>query len=270
MPGFRFRYRLNGGVPTVRPLPRKDGQTLTEGDMLNVELGEVDLGATGDTELLGAAIAARDGEGSTSDIKVITDADAVYAVTDPNARTNGETLDLTGSTGAQAVAPSSNQDFVVVVNCAATEETLVRINRASEIAWAQRQQPEARRVGGQLNAALARAVVRCHHEYVGRGPTKARAFSCDNVIVVVMEHVMTQAEQSLAADGRGGAVLHARQELQAAMRGRLVAVVEDLTGIEVRAAMSTSHIDSDMAVELFVLDRPVPGEQPQPAERAPA
>jgi len=60
--------------------------------------------------------------------------------------------------------------------------------------------------GGELNAALAQAVVRLHHDYMGRGPSAASAFFRENVVVVVVERVMTAAERSLAESGRRGGV----------------------------------------------------------------
>ncbi len=129
MAGFKFRYRLCGEPPTVQVLQAKDTETLTEGDMLNLESGEVDLGATADTNLLGVCLgptgAAVD---STTYIRFIRDADAVYGIVDNNARLMGVTLDLAGATGAQTVATSSNKEFVVVAPSGATEETLVRFN----------------------------------------------------------------------------------------------------------------------------------------------
>jgi hypothetical protein len=129
MAGFKFRYRLCGDPPTVQVLKSKDTETLTEGDLLNLETGEVDLAATADANLLGVCLgptgAAVD---STTDIRFIRDADAVYGVTDANARVLGATLDISGATGAQTVATSSNKEFVVVAPSSATEETLVRIN----------------------------------------------------------------------------------------------------------------------------------------------
>lgn len=121
---------------------------------------------------------------------------------------------------------------------------------------------EAQLTGGRLNAALAEAVVRVHNQYVGRGPSKGQAFFRNNVIVVVMEDGFTKAEHSLVDSGRKDMVLTMRQEFQRAMEADLIAAVEGLTGCKVVAFMSDSHIDPDMAAELFVLDRPVPGEPP--------
>lgn len=126
--GFRFAYRLSGGAPTIQDLTFKDTETITKGDLVNLESGEVDLAATNDTALVGVALETVSGTDSTTKIKCITDQDAVYAVDDANARAIGATLDITGATGAMTVTTSSNADVLVVADSSATEPTLVRIN----------------------------------------------------------------------------------------------------------------------------------------------
>jgi uncharacterized protein YbcI len=117
--------------------------------------------------------------------------------------------------------------------------------------------PEGRLSGGELNAAVARLIVGCHRKYLGRGPTKAQAFYRDNVLVAVLENTMTRAEESLAADGSGDAVLDVRRAIHRAMQADLVTAVERLTGCKVLAFMSSNHLRPDMASEVFVLDAPV-------------
>lgn len=128
MAGFKFRFRESGGAPTAIKLVAKDTETLSSGDILNLESGEVDLGATSDANLLGVCLETKANTDSTTSTELIVDEDAVYGVTDNNARKTGDTLDIAGATGAQTVAASSNKEFVVVRDSSATEETLVRIN----------------------------------------------------------------------------------------------------------------------------------------------
>jgi methionine aminopeptidase len=128
MAGFEYEKRLSGGAPTIETLIFKDTETLTKGDIVNLETGEIDLGATGDTNLLGVVLETKAGIDSTSTAKVIVDTDAIYTVTDANARIKGATLDLAGATGAQGVAASSNKEFVVQQASTATEKTRVRFN----------------------------------------------------------------------------------------------------------------------------------------------
>lgn len=129
MAGFNYRYRISGGAPTIQKAVFKDTETLTRGDMINLEAtGVADLGATADTLLVGAAQQTVVGTTAVSTIEYIGDADAVYGTADANARKKGDTLDLAGATGAQTVAASTNKEFVVVADSSATEETLVRFN----------------------------------------------------------------------------------------------------------------------------------------------
>ena len=125
---FVFAFRESGGAPTIVDLLFKDTETLTKGDLVNLETGEVDLAATADSTLAGVVLETKAGTDSTTRIKVIVDEDAVYGVTDANARLLGATLDIAGATGAQTVAASSNKEFVVARESSATEETLVRFN----------------------------------------------------------------------------------------------------------------------------------------------
>lgn len=111
--------------------------------------------------------------------------------------------------------------------------------------------------GGQLNSALANAVVRVHSRHVGRGPTKARAFYRDNVVVLLLEDAFTAAERSLIASGNGELTVAARTHLHDGMRSDLVFAVEALTGSNVIALMSSTSIEPDMVSQVFVLDRPV-------------
>ncbi len=125
---FEYEKRLSGGAPTIEWLTFKDTETLTKGDLVNLESGEIDLAATADTNLLGVVLETKAGVDSTTKAYVVTDDDAVYAVVDNNARVKGATLDIAGTTGAQGVAASTNKEFVVVSDSTATERTRVRFN----------------------------------------------------------------------------------------------------------------------------------------------
>jgi uncharacterized protein YbcI len=255
LPGFAFRYRLHGGVPTIESFIFKNTRTLTGGDLVNYEDGRVDLGVAGDSSLVGVAIETLDGEGRTTSIRVIVDADAVYGVHDPYQRRRGDRLDLCGATGAQGVVASASQ-LVVVVDSSQEEETLVSIR--GDRHHAARAAGEARAEGGALNAAITRAVVGQQRAMTGRGPNRAHAFYRGDVIVVILEETMTRSERSLVAAGQHETVRQFRVAVQDAMRAPLIETVERLTGAKVRAFMSTHHVDPDLAVSVFLLDRPVP------------
>ena len=114
--------------------------------------------------------------------------------------------------------------------------------------------PGDRLAGGQLSAAICNALVRIQREYLGRGPTKARALLRDDTILVLMQDTLTKAERSLVADGRGEDVQDTRRTFQRTMRTDIVAAVEELTGRRVVAFMSDTHIDPDLACEVILLE----------------
>ena len=130
--GFRHRgcrIRGLGATPaSVQDLLFQGTETLTKGDMVNLESGEVDLAVTTDANLLGVVQETLSGTDSTTRIQVIVDETAIYGVYDATARLKGATLDIAGTTGAQTVASSNNKEFVVWAESTAAEETLVVFN----------------------------------------------------------------------------------------------------------------------------------------------
>ena len=123
--GFHFQYRLSGLAPSIRSLVRAEGESLVEGDMASLDAGVARLAATGDVSMVGCVL---DATGrAAANVEVIGDEDAVYGVSDSHARTVGTKLDLTGGSGAQTVTEGANEEFEVVVESTAEEETLLRI-----------------------------------------------------------------------------------------------------------------------------------------------
>ena len=140
MAGFTYEFSLGGGSkPALGVFKAKDTETLTKGDILNLESGEVDLAATNDAAFVGVLVGAanlnlsKEAQGvitatdSTTEVVAIVDPLAVYSVDDDNARNAGATLDISGATGAQTVAATSNADFTVVfTKRAASNRTFVK------------------------------------------------------------------------------------------------------------------------------------------------
>ena len=123
-PGFAFRYRLVGAAHSVIRFRQEECKGLRPGDMATFRSHKLVPASSGDDALVGIVLHPdRDG----AYFEVVTDADAVYGVTDPYERKTGATLDLTGNPGEQGVQTGPNEDFQVVIGCSAEEETLLRI-----------------------------------------------------------------------------------------------------------------------------------------------
>ena len=111
--------------------------------------------------------------------------------------------------------------------------------------------------GGELNAALTRALVGIQTEQLDHGPTRAIAFHRDNVVVAVMHGVLNGAEQALVHNGSHDDVDQARRLFRQVMEADFRTAVERLTGRRVIAFLGANHLEPDVAAEIFVLDEPV-------------
>lgn len=113
---------------------------------------------------------------------------------------------------------------------------------------------------GEIGAAISTAVVHMLAARTGKGPTKAKTTLGENGVFVVLEDNLTKGERNLAGAGEGAVVLDMRRRWQRVMREEMSRTVEGLTGRRVVGFLSDSHIDPDLAVEVFVLERTAEGE----------
>lgn len=122
--GFQWAYNMNGGAPLIQTFVVKDTVVLSEGEVVTLDTGEVDAGASNDTAFIGIALHDVDNTNDGETVRVICNPDAVYSIEDANVRAVGATLDL--ASGGLGVASSSNADFIVVRDSSATEPTYVK------------------------------------------------------------------------------------------------------------------------------------------------
>jgi uncharacterized protein YbcI len=106
---------------------------------------------------------------------------------------------------------------------------------------------------GSLNRELSRAMVALYKEYVGRGPTHARAYVHDDLVVIILQDTMIQAEKTLAGEGEEDLVRGVRRVFQGKFREDANSIIERLTGRKVLAFLSDHAIEEDVAAEVFVL-----------------
>jgi uncharacterized protein YbcI len=113
---------------------------------------------------------------------------------------------------------------------------------------------------GDLRQAISDAIVRVSADFIGRGPTRAKTYVNENVISCVMQDTLTRGERSLVADGDGESVREMRRRFQDAMRRHMCAAIEGLTDRKVVSFLSDNDVESEMAIEVFVLDAPIGNE----------
>ena len=106
---------------------------------------------------------------------------------------------------------------------------------------------------GEARTAISNGLVALLKEYYGVGPTQAKTYYHDDIVVCVMRGGFTRVEQTLLEGGRTAAVIQQRMEFQEVMRPRFSEVIERATGRRVVGFMSGNQQEPDMICEVFVL-----------------
>jgi uncharacterized protein YbcI len=106
---------------------------------------------------------------------------------------------------------------------------------------------------GDVLTAISDGLVALLKEFYGRGPTRAKSYYEDDLVVCLLRGGFSRVEQTLWEGGRGSAVIQQRMEFQELMRARFEAVIEQATGRRVIGFMSGNLQDPDIMSEVFVL-----------------
>jgi uncharacterized protein YbcI len=106
---------------------------------------------------------------------------------------------------------------------------------------------------GDVLTTISDGLVALLKEFYGRGPTRAKSYFDDDLVVCVLRGGFSRVEQTLLDGGRGAAVINQRMEFQEVMRKRFEAVIEDATGQRVIGFMSGNQQEPDMMCEVFIL-----------------
>jgi uncharacterized protein YbcI len=124
---------------------------------------------------------------------------------------------------------------------------------------------------GEVLTEISDGMVALLKEFYGRGPTRAKSYYEDDLVVCVLRGGFSRVEETLLAGGRGQAVIQQRMEFQEVMRQRFATVIEDATGKRVIGFMSGNQQDPDLMCEVFILaptdlvdDHEIPGTGASP------
>jgi uncharacterized protein YbcI len=112
---------------------------------------------------------------------------------------------------------------------------------------------------GKLLAEINNRIVALTREHYGRGPTKAKTYVLDDLIVCVLRDGLTPLERTIMEATGPDRVLAIRRDFQRAMRAQYSEMIDQLTGRKVLAYISQVHMEPDLTVQTFVIDGPVPG-----------
>jgi uncharacterized protein YbcI len=112
---------------------------------------------------------------------------------------------------------------------------------------------ESGQLTGDQLAAIARELGSIKAESYGKGPTEAKAYSCDDFVFCVLKGSITAVERTLLDHGDDELVRQVRSRYQARMAGHYIGAVERITGRKALTYQSQVLFDPDYIVEIFVL-----------------
>jgi len=116
-------------------------------------------------------------------------------------------------------------------------------------------EPEEESYGaGTQAAAISNALVQLHRHRYGKGPTKAKTYLLDNLVVCVLEGGALRVEETLRERGAEEVVHEVRRTFQNALEQEFRAIIERETGRSVRTFLSQFDPEDNVGAEIFFLE----------------
>ena len=113
--------------------------------------------------------------------------------------------------------------------------------------------------GAELTEAISAAMVDLYGRFYGHDRTTATTYINDNVVVCILEDILSAGESDQIADGGSSDVIDARVAFQVGAEDEFTTVIERLTGRTVTAFLSANQTSPGVASELFFLEAPPVG-----------
>ena len=110
-----------------------------------------------------------------------------------------------------------------------------------------------------LTEAISAAIVDLYARSYGHDRTRATTYLNDDVVICILEDILTVDEDALIAAGSSGKVIDGRVAFQTDTEDEFTTAIERLTGRRVVAFMSANQTTPGVACELFFLEAADPG-----------
>jgi uncharacterized protein YbcI len=110
---------------------------------------------------------------------------------------------------------------------------------------------------GQIEAQISEAIIKFEKEYMGRGPLETKTYIIDDIVLVRLKGVLTQAEYQLArtSESSKGRDLIKQVRIELIEKGRplLEAVIESITNEKVISLHTDISTATGERIILFTL-----------------
>ena len=113
---------------------------------------------------------------------------------------------------------------------------------------------QATREASALTRAISSEIVALYARVYGHDRTTATTYINDNVVLCVLENILTEHEVTMIDAGSSTAVIDGRVAFQTDTQDEFTAAIEVLTHRRVVAFMSANQTTPGVAAELFFLD----------------
>jgi uncharacterized protein YbcI len=108
---------------------------------------------------------------------------------------------------------------------------------------------------GQIEAEIGNALIQFEKDYMGRGPQETKAFIIEDMILVRLKGVLTPAEQQLAKNPEGMALIKKiRSNLMEQGRAMLKEMIEKITGLKAVSLHTDVSTKTGERVLIFTLN----------------
>lgn len=109
---------------------------------------------------------------------------------------------------------------------------------------------------GELEAAFTKQIVKFEKEYLGRGPLDARTYLINDMALVRLRGVLTQAEEKLAENKEGQVLVkEARRQLFETSRAILQEFVREILAAELVDLFSDISTETGERVIVLTVDK---------------
>lgn len=107
---------------------------------------------------------------------------------------------------------------------------------------------------GEIEAALANAIIQFEKDHLGRGPVETRVYIIEDMILVRLRGVLTPAESKLAQNPKGHELIkQVRRQLLEGSRPILEAIVQEKTGCQVVSLHTDISVKTGERIIVFTL-----------------
>ena len=100
---------------------------------------------------------------------------------------------------------------------------------------------------------IGRAIAELQARYYGRAPARVYTQVSDTIVVVILEETFSMAERTLIEREEAGGIQDIRRRFQRVQADEFKAVVENLTGRNVRSFVSDTDLKENISIEIFLL-----------------